>query len=263
MPDPRVWFITGASTGLGRALAELILEKDEVVVATVRSPAVLEDLSPHAFSRAKAAFGRIDVVVNNAGVAELGEVELVDEAKARAVLETNFWGALNVTKEAIRFFRDDNPPGAGGRLLQMSSYLGITGLAGAGFYVSSKFALEGITETLAQEIDPKWNIKITLLEPGWIRSAMASRVTWPPEHPAYAGNASLPTNALRHGRFGDFVTWKDTRRSVEVFYKAASIPDPPLHLLVGKDAVDAARKKIASLTESVVKYEAWSEGLEE
>ncbi len=105
--------------------------------------------------------------------------------------------------------------------------------------------------------------QITLLEPGWIKSAMASRVTWPPEHPAYAANASLPTTALRHGRLDDFVTWKNTRRSVEVFYKAASIPDPPLHLLVGKDAVDAARKKIASLTESVVKYEAWSEGLEE
>ncbi|RPD56680.1 NAD-P-binding protein [Lentinus tigrinus ALCF2SS1-7] len=281
---PRVWLITGASTGLGRALTELILEKDEVAIATVRSPPVLDDLVQKypstrllvlqldvnkeeqiidAFSRAKAAFGRVDIVVNNAGMGEIGEVETTDEGKGRALLETNFWGALHVTKEAIRFFRDENPVGAGGRLLQMSSYLGVVGLPGTGFYAAAKFALEGMTETLAAEIDPKWNIKVTSLVPGWIRSAMAPRLTWPPEHPAYAANPSLPTTALRNGSLDDVVTWKDTRRSAEVFYKAASLSDPPLHLLVGKDAIEATRRKIASLAEEVDKYEVWSEGLEE
>ncbi len=94
-----------------------------------------------AFSRTKAAFGRIDILVNNAGMTSLGEVELMDEAKGREILETNFWGTLNVTKEAVRFFRDENPSGLGGRLLQMSSFLGLTGAgcSAAGYYVASKF----------------------------------------------------------------------------------------------------------------------------
>ena len=92
---------------------------------------------------------------------------------------------------------------------------------------------------------------------------MGPRLTWPPEHPAYAANPSLPTTAQRHGRLDDFVVWKDTRRSVEAFYKVASLPSPPLHLLVGKDAIEATRKKIAILSEEINEYEAWSEGLEE
>ncbi|RPD56679.1 NAD-P-binding protein [Lentinus tigrinus ALCF2SS1-7] len=287
---PRVWLITGTSTGIGRALVQLALEKGEIVLATARSPAPLEDLTEKysstrllvlplditqpdqvraVFSRGMEAFGRIDVVVNNAGCTALGEVELMDEARGRDVLETNFWGTLRVTREAVRFFREENPPGLGGRLLQMSSFLGLTGSSGsgAGFYVASKFALEGITETLASELDPKWNIKITLLEPGWIRSAAASKTVWSPEepHPAYAANPALPTTAFRSLDLdtSNLIPWKDTRRSVEELYKVASLPDPPLHFLLGKDAIVATRAKIADLSGSIDKYETWSEGLEE
>ncbi|RPD56666.1 NAD-P-binding protein [Lentinus tigrinus ALCF2SS1-7] len=284
MTDPRVWFITGTSSGIGRALVELILEEGENVIATVRSLSALDDLTHtypstrllvlqldvthpdhiiDAFATAKAAFGRIDVVVNNAGWGDLGEVETMDEKKGRGLLETNFWGALHVTKEAIRLFRDDNPPGVGGRLLQMSSFLGLAGSPATGYYAASKFALEGITETLAAEIDPAWNIKITLLEPGWIRSSITSKIEWPPEHPSYSTNANLPTSVMRKGTIDDFVTWKNTRRSAAVFYKAASLPNPPLHLVVGKDAIASTRQKIASLSELVDLYESWSEGLED
>ncbi|TFK83920.1 NAD-P-binding protein [Polyporus arcularius HHB13444] len=288
--SPRVWFITGCSTGLGRSLVELALENGEIVVASARNPTSLDDLvakypstrllalklditQPEqikaAFSRTKAAFGRIDILVNNAGMTSLGEVELMDEAKGREILETNFWGTLNVTKEAVRFFRDENPSGLGGRLLQMSSFLGLTGAgcSAAGYYVASKFALEGITETLSTELDPKWNIKITLLEPGWIRSALPSKVTWSPTdpHPAYAANPSLPTTALRTQDLvnATFIPWKNTRRCVEVIYKVAALQDPPLHFVLGKDAIGATRAKIADLSGSMDKYEAWSEGLEE
>ena len=92
-----------------------------------------------AFAAAKDKFGRIDVVANNAGYATLGEAEGADDEVVRAMFETNFWGALHVSKEAIRFFRDDNPPGIGGRLLSMSSYLGLSGFPAAGYYVASKF----------------------------------------------------------------------------------------------------------------------------
>ncbi len=138
-----------------------------------------------------------------------------------------------------------------------------------------------MTESLAAEIDPAWNIKvcevivlasppstdfaleITLLEPGWIRSAITSNIVWPPAHPAYIANAGLPTSIMRNGTLDDLVTWKSARRSAELFYMTTSLPEPPLHLVVGKDAIEATRKKIASLSELVDTYENWSEGLEE
>ena len=92
-----------------------------------------------AFAAAKAKFGRIDVVANNAGYAALGEVEAMAEADARGLFETNFWGSARVAREAVRFFREVNPPGVGGRLLQFSSQSGIQGMGGFGYYCASKF----------------------------------------------------------------------------------------------------------------------------
>ena len=152
--------VTGTSTGLGRELAELILEKGEIVVATARTPSTLDALSSmypasrllvqklditdqqqiiHAFSKAKEVFGRLDIIVNNAGFGNLGEFEIIDEGQSRDVFETNFWGTVKATKEAIRFLRDENPSGAGGRLWQMSSYLGLVGWPGLSMYSASKF----------------------------------------------------------------------------------------------------------------------------
>ncbi|KAI0775613.1 NAD-P-binding protein [Trametes elegans] len=279
--QPRVWFITGSSTGFGRALTELILEHGGTVIATARKPTVLADLTTKypsdrllalrldvtrqediddAFARAKEAFGRIDVVVNNAGYADIGEIESMDEAVARAVLDTNFWGATRITRAAVAFFREQNPPGHGGRLLQMSSYLGLVGNASDGFYVASKFALEGMTETLVQELDPAWNIKITLLEPGWFRSNAVGTASWSAPHPAYT-NPDLPSNRIR-AIWDSFKPSGDTRKAVEVFYKVAAIPEPPLHFVVGKDAIVAVRKKLAELQESLDQYESWSEDLD-
>ncbi|KAI0738869.1 NAD-P-binding protein [Daedaleopsis nitida] len=279
--SPRVWLITGTSTGLGRALAEVILGKGDNVNATARDPASLGDLAlkytsdrllvlplditnteqvAGAFTRARDTYGRIDVVVNNAGIAALGEVEVVDEPAGRAVMETNFWGTLRVSKEAVKFFRDVNPPGHGGRLLQMSSYLGLLGAPGNSAYVASKFGT-CMTETLAAELDPAWNIKVTLIEPGWIYSEMLPKASFPPPHPAYS-NPELPCNRTREASIRSMVVWKDPRKCAEVFYRIGLLPDPPLRIVVGRDAIEAARRKIAELTETVDKYEQWSEGLE-
>ena len=151
--------VTGASTGFGRVLTEIVLEKGGIAIATARRPEALSDLSAKypadrllvlkldvskpqeivdAFTAAKEKFGRIDVVANNAAYGTLGEVEATTDEDARRLFETNFWGAVNVSKEAVRFFRELNEP-QGGRLLQTSSSGGIQGLSALPYYCASKF----------------------------------------------------------------------------------------------------------------------------
>nr|VWO98189.1 Mannitol 1-phosphate dehydrogenase [Ganoderma boninense] len=307
---PRVWFITGTSTGLGRAVAEVALEKGDIVVGTARRPSTLDDLAQRypkdrllvlpldvtrpdqvvdAFAEAARTFGRIDVVLNNAGKADVGEFEGIEDATARDLLETNFWGAEDETLEEERDAKSGadtlqpssasarrTPPGAGGRLIQVSSLGGLVGMPACSFYCAAKFALEGASETLAAELDPAWNIKltpsspsipqrwqVTIIEPGWIRTEVAPRASWSPEHPAYNQNPALPTTYIRKAGWDKVTVWKDARRSAEAFYKVACLPDPPLRVLVGKDAINATRKKIAALAANIDTFEALSEGLEE
>ncbi|KAH0826409.1 hypothetical protein J3R83DRAFT_5382, partial [Lanmaoa asiatica] len=149
--------VTGASSGFGRILTEYLLKQGDRVVATLRKPDVLSDLvsrypstrlvvvkldvTQHAeisvaFAKAQEAFGRVDVVFNNAGKMINGELESVNDEHAREIFEINFWGAAQVSREAVRFFRDVNQP-RGGRLLQVSSGLGIVGRAMFGHYCAS------------------------------------------------------------------------------------------------------------------------------
>ena len=147
--------VTGASSGFGKALAEVVLSKGDIVVATLRTPSVLAPLTKQyppsqlllltldvtrpsdisaAFTRTQEVFGRLDVVFNNAGYGMIGEVEGTPDADARALFEANFWGLVGVSRAAVRFFREVNPPGKGGVLLQNSSMLGFLGVVGAAFY---------------------------------------------------------------------------------------------------------------------------------
>ncbi|KAM5540770.1 hypothetical protein V8D89_005414 [Ganoderma adspersum] len=276
-----VWLITGASAGFGRELAKLVLEKGDIAVATARRPEALADLVAEypadrlltlkldvtkqqdvldAFAAAKAKFGRVDVVANNAGFGTLGEVEAVPDADARALFETNFWGAAWVSREAVRFFREVNPAGAGGRLLQFSSVLGFKGMPGMAYYSATKFALEGFSETLASELDPAWNIKVTIVEPGaFATSATKGDNQWAPAHPAY-DRPELPAAAFR-STWAGFVPPGDPRKGMETVYKLASLEQPPLRLQLGKDAVGAARAKTSAFLADTDKYESWSEGL--
>jgi len=141
--------VTGASSGIGRAITERVLKQGDIVVAALRKPSAIADLvSAHsrdvllpveldvtnktqvsgAFARAKDAFGRIDVVVNNAGVGLLGDFEGTPDEDARKVFEVNYWGTVNVTREALRFLREVNPAGAGGTILQTTSVTGVVGV---------------------------------------------------------------------------------------------------------------------------------------
>ncbi|KAG2343360.1 NAD(P)-binding protein [Suillus weaverae] len=280
MADTKVWFITGASSGFGRSMTELLLNKGNKVIATLRQPDALSDLSAQfpssqllvipldvtnsagvsaAFAKAKEAFGRIDVVFNNAGQCVLGEVESVSEEEGRQMFDVNFWGAMYVSKEAVKFFREVNKP-IGGRLLQVSSRLGLVGEPTTAFYSASKFALEGLSESLAKELDPAWNIKVTIIEPGPFRTKIFKenqRLT--SQHPAYA-SPGLPSS-----RFRQFITSGnidgDADKAVVAIEKLTHLDDVPTRLPLHRKVVASTRDKIKILAEDVGNFESWSDDL--
>ena len=177
----RTWFITGASRGFGREWTIAALERGDSVAATARDTGTLKDLAERFGDRilplqldvtdrdavfssvaaAHARFGRLDVVVNNAGYGQFGAVEELSEADARDQIETNLFGALWVTQAALPILRAQGS----GHFLQVSSIGGISAFPNVGIYHASKWALEGISQTLAQEVAP-FGIKVTLIEPG-------------------------------------------------------------------------------------------------
>ncbi|KAG2066643.1 NAD(P)-binding protein [Suillus decipiens] len=208
---PRVWLITGSSIGFGRAIVEEVLQKGEIAVVTLRKPSVLDDLAakyPHTQLLAKDAFGHIDVVYNNA---------------AQGTMDINFWGAVIVSLEAVRFFREENSKDSGGMLIQVSSMAGTTAIPLIGFYstiladvfgVHRKAALDSFTGFLAQEVLPAWNIRVS-----WTRTLI---VKFPsselPEPPIlYASEPTAVTTKIRAGF--DAFTRIDTLAPVEVVTK--------------------------------------------
>lgn len=259
-------------------MTELLLNKGDKVVAALRQPDALSDLSAQfpssqllviqldvtnsagvsaAFTKANEAFGRIDVVFNNAGQCVIGELESVSEAEARQMFEVNFWGAMYVSKEAVKFFREVNKP-IGGRLLQVSSRLGLVGGPATAFYSASKFALEGLSESLVKEVDPAWNIKVTIIEPGPFRTKIFKenqRVT--SQHPAYA-NPELPSSQLRQFFSSDNVDG-DADKAVVFIEKLTHLDDVPMRLPLHRKVIASTRDKIKSLTEDSNKFESWSD----
>jgi NAD(P)-dependent dehydrogenase (short-subunit alcohol dehydrogenase family) len=176
----KVWFITGTSKGFGREWAIAALERGDQVAATARDTGTLKDLVEQygdailpieldvtdraadfaAVAQAHERFGRLDIVVNNAGYGHFGFVEEITEEEARAQLETNFFGALWVTQAALPFLRQQGS----GHVIQVSSIGGISAFPWVGIYHASKWALEGITQTLAQEVE-QFGIRVTAVEP--------------------------------------------------------------------------------------------------
>ena len=188
--EPRVWFITGCSTGFGRELAKAVLARGERVVATARNVEQVQDFEQSGPELARAlpldvtdlgqvseavdhaldAFGRIDVVVNNAGYGSMGAVEEVHEEEIRRQFEVNVFGVLNVTRAVLPHMREMQS----GHVVNISSVGGFVGVPGFGIYNGTKFAVEGISEALAQEIEPL-GIRVTIVEPGAFRTDWAGR----------------------------------------------------------------------------------------
>ncbi|EGN97096.1 hypothetical protein SERLA73DRAFT_74810 [Serpula lacrymans var. lacrymans S7.3] len=279
-PNSRIWFVTGASSGFGRSITELLLKRGDNVVATLRKPEALSDLSARysadrlvlakldvtkrdevvaAFAKAKEAFGRIDVVFNNAGQYVVGEVEDLSEEIGRHLFDVNFWGAVNVTKEAVRFFREENKP-IGGRLLQVSSRMGIVGCPSSGYYVASKFALEGLSESLIKELEPQWNIKVTIVEPGPFRTKIVQEnLREEPQHPAYSKpeSGSSRFRAFVHSStFGG-----DADKFVAAVVRLVDADEAPVRLPLHKNTIVSVREKAQSLNDDADRYASWSDDL--
>lgn len=241
----KVWFITGTSRGFGREWAEAALERGDRVAATARDPKTLDDLAAahgdallplaldvtdrqavfEAVRTAHDRFGRLDVVVNNAGYGQFGMVEELTEAEARAQIETNLFGALWVTQAALPYLREQG----GGRIIQVSSIGGVTAFPNIGMYHASKWALEGISQALSQEV-ADFGVKVTLVEPtGYSTDWGGSSAKRTTELPAYEGvrAKAAAARASRAGRPGDPTA---TRAPI---LEIVDADEPPLRVFFG------------------------------
>jgi NAD(P)-dependent dehydrogenase (short-subunit alcohol dehydrogenase family) len=251
----QVWLITGSSRGIGRALAQAVLAGGHKLVATARNPAQLGDLveryrdqvraialdvtdaraAGDAIKAAVDAFGRLDVLVNNAGYGDIGSIEDTSDAVFRAQIETNLFGVVNVTKAAIPLMRKQGS----GHIIQISSIGGRHGTPGVGAYQTAKWGVEGFSEVLAKEVGPL-GIKVTIIEPGGFRTDWSgSSMTIRPSRPEY--DATVGTVA-RYQREYSGTQPGDPVKAAAVIMHIASLAEPPLRLLLGSDAVHLAER---------------------
>lgn len=255
----RVWFITGSSRGLGRAIALAALRAGERVVATARNPRQLDDLvaaygdavyplaldvtdNARVVSAVAAAvehFGRLDVVVNNAGYGDIAAVEDVTLEDFKAQIDTNFYGVVYVSKAVLPFLRAQGS----GHIFQISSLGGRIGMPGLAAYQSAKWAVGGFSTVLAQEVAPL-GIKVTVLEPGGMQTDWAgASMTIPPVSAPYRQTVGALIELL--GSPGILPARPD--RVAQIVLELAMTEDAPLRLLIGSDAVQYAARAAAEL----------------
>ncbi len=259
----RVWLITGSSRGLGRALAEATLVAGHRLVATARDPARLADLverypdqirpfaldvtDPHAacdaVSAAIESFGRLDVLVNNAGYGNVSPIEDTSLAEFRAQIETNLFGVINVTKAAIPRMREQGS----GHIIQLSSVGGRVGAMGRAPYSTAKWGIEGFSEVLAKEVGPL-GIKVTIIEPGGFRTDFAGSSTileeGRPEYDSTVGAAARFQRDYNGSQPGD------PAKAAAVILQVAGMEEPPLRLLLGSDAIRTVEQADLARTEA-------------
>ncbi|KAJ5115791.1 NAD(P)-binding protein [Penicillium angulare] len=269
--EQTVWFVTGCSSGLGKAFAQIVYNAGHRIVATARditSLAYLPDCSTvlkikldvtsqqdieTAFAEALAKFNEIHVVINNAGYGLMGDMEAIAESDARLQLETNFWGPVHVTQQALKVFREINPKGRGGTVVQVSSVGGFLTAPGHSFYHASKFALEGFTKSVAKEVHPEWNINFLILSPGGVHTNFAeSSLLSPPRHAAY----DLPEGAFSQlaACIHSQPTWSDPNSCARVLFDCVVRQNErslPTRLLMGSETVPYVKDEIKHMLEEV------------
>jgi NAD(P)-dependent dehydrogenase (short-subunit alcohol dehydrogenase family) len=203
-----------------------------------------------AFKAALDKFGRVDVVVNNAGYGLAGVFEELKPEQIKTQMDVNFFGLLRVTKKAMEVMRDQKP--SGGLIQQVTSIGGQTGVPFFSIYCASKWAVEGFTEAISKEVKPEWGIKFQCVEPGEFRTDWAGRSMSFPEkrHPAYDHMDAKKAMGDRHGtQAGDPI------KGAKAMYELATLGEPPLRVVIGSDAYKAVINKIKTYGENYPKYE--------
>ena len=264
----RVWFITGASRGFGALIAEAALKAGDAVVATARDPKTVTarlgqherllatrlDVTSEAEAHAAAGeavkrFGRIDILINNAGYGLLGAIEEASAAETQRLFETNVFGLLGVTRAVLPHMRRQRS----GHIINISSVGGYTGYPGWGVYGATKFAVEGISEALAGEVAPL-GIKVTVVEPGFFRtdfldeSSLSRTAQQIEDYHASVGKTRAAAVDFNHGQRGD------PRKLAGAFIQLANAANPPLRLPLGSDTVERIEAKNAFVAKELAEW---------
>jgi NAD(P)-dependent dehydrogenase (short-subunit alcohol dehydrogenase family) len=263
-----VWLITGCSTGFGRELAKLVLARGWRAIVTARDPSQAADVAQGHDDRALVApldvtrrdqidkvvdaanrrFGRIDVLVNNAGYGYLAAIEEGEDEAVRAMFETNVFGLIDMTKAVLPIMREQR----NGLVVNISSIGGITSFAATGYYHGTKYAVEGISESLALEVKPL-GIDVVIVEPGafrtnWAGPSIKQSATQIDAYAATAGERRRQVEARSGKQPGD------PARAAQAIIDVALSDKPPLRLLLGRAALDLARKKLDFMRSD---FDAW------
>lgn len=270
MSNKKTWFITGASKGLGLSLVKQLLSQGYQVAATSRS---LEDLNEavgenntnflaltadlktessvnKAVNAAIARFGKLDVVVNNAGYGLAGSIEELTDKESRDNFDINVFGALNVIRSVMPHLREQRS----GHILNISSIAGFTGgFPGFGIYCATKFALEGLSESLAAEVKP-FGVNVTLVEPGYFRTAFLTTDSLRVPANEIADYKEVREVQKAHQNDINGNQAGDPEKAAAVMIKVAADQNPPLHLFLGEDAYNLAYAKIDAVKKDL---EAW------
>ncbi|MGC4746536.1 oxidoreductase [Micromonospora sp. DT201] len=263
----RVWLITGCSSGFGREIVLAAVAAGDQVMATARRPEVLQDLAELGKGRVStyaldvtdpdsvqaaveatlALFGRIDVLVNNAGFLMLGAVEELTTEQLREQMEVLFFGAAQTTKAVLPSMREQGS----GTIVQMSSMGGQTSFHAFGAYHAGKFALEGLSQTLAGEVAP-FGVRVVMVEPGAFRTQINSNKSEATVIDAYSGTAGAfrtYVNAMQGSEEGD------PAKAAAAIVTAVESDNPPLRLALGGDAVDGLRAELESRLADLAAWE--------
>lgn len=272
--DNPVWLITGCSTGFGRELAKLVLARGWRAVVTARNPAQVADIAEghgdralvlpldvtqHAqvanvVAQAKQKFGRIDALVNNAGYGYLAAIEEGEDDAVRAMFETNVFGLIDMTKAVLPVMREQG----NGIIINVSSIGGLASFAATGYYHGTKYAVEGLSESLAQEVRPL-GIDVMIVEPGpfrtnWAGPSIKQSASQLDAYAATAGERRKQTAARSGNQAGDPV------RGAQAIIDAALSGKPPLRLLLGKMALELAHRKLDMMRKDFDTWEATTRG---
>ena len=261
------WLITGVSRGIGKALAEAALERGDTVVGTVREGAPriatgkgsfhclpLEMRDPAAIqatvARAFELTGRLDVIVNNAGYGLLGAIEDASDTEMTRLFEVNVFGPVRLIRAALPRLRAQRS----GHIVNITSIAGRASMAGSGIYAATKSALEGLSQSLSQELEP-FGIRVTAVAPGAFRTDFLSShsirksVSGPGDYSASAGKVVEYLSGMSGMQAGDPV------RGAQGILAAVDSPNPPLHLLLGSDALRRARERLDAVIEEMDRWE--------